>query len=291
METTKRITASAKAVEVAYNLFLLVIGAAFCAVAINGILIPHNFLAGGFTGLALFIHYHFPYLPVSLLLLFFNVPVFVAGWAFVGRRFFFYSLVGALTFTAAIEFVQVQVPVHDAIVAVLLAGIINGIGAGITLRSFGSPGGLAVLSVIVFKKFSVKLGTTVLAFNAFVVACGAYLFGLDVAIYTLIFIFVTSKTVDLVVTGLSQRKSVMIVSERWEDIKRFILEDIERGVTVLEAHGGYNERDDKVLYTVITFSELTRLKHEVRHLDPTAFLVVSETLEVMGQRIGNQPHW
>lgn len=276
---------------VAWNVFLMAAGSALCALAINGILIPQRFLSGGFTGLALVIYYLWPVLPVSVLYALLNIPLFALGWFHVGRRFFLYSLAGMAFFSGTLQVVHVPVPVHDPLLAALLAGIVTGAGSGIILRSLGSAGGTDILSIMLFRRFSIRLGTTVLAFNSIVLATAAVLFDLERALYTLIYIFVTARVVDVVVTGLSQRKAVTVVSREWQAIRRFVLQEIRRGVTVLQAQGGYSGGEEKVLFTVITFRELSRLKREIRRLDPQAFVVVSETLEVMGHRIGNQPHW
>jgi len=141
----------------------------------------------------------------------------------------------------------------------LLAGIIIGVGSGIILRSLGSAGGLDILSIILMKRFSIRLGSSILALNTLVLAAGAVLFSLEMALYTLIFLYVSSYMVNLVVTGLSQRKAVYIISPQWEEISQ-----------------GINE---------------SRLKQLVNNIDPDAFVVVSDTLEVKGQRIGNEPRW
>jgi len=278
-------------VAVLRNLLLIGAGSALCALAINGILIPQRFLSGGVTGVALVIHYLWPALPVGALYPLLNVPLFAMGWVHVGRRFFLYSLAGVAIFSVAVQWVSWPIPVQDPMLAALLAGIVSGVGSGLILRSAGSAGGADILSIMLFRRFSVRLGTTVLAFNGLVLACGALALDLEKALYTLVFFFVTSRGVDLVVTGLSQRKAVTIISPKWEEISQRILHEIQRGVTVLQGQGGWSGESEKVLYTVITFRELARLKREVRLIDPNAFLVVSETLEVMGQRIGNQPHW
>ena len=283
--------ASASAKQVLWNLFLIACGSIICSVAVNGILIPQQFFGAGFTGVAIIIHYLFSPLPMGVLYLLLNIPVFVLGWVYVGRRFFFYSIAGTLFFSAALQWIHLLVPVQDRILSAILAGIIMGVGAGITLRSLGSGGGLDILSVILLKRFSVRLGTTMLAMNSLVLLAGGILFSLESALYTLIFIFVSSYIINLVVMGLSQRKSVMIISPEWENILREIIDKVHRGVTMIEGKGGYSGREIQILYTVTTFRELPRLKRLVRAIDPNVFMVVSDTLEVTGIRIGNQPHW
>ena len=277
--------------QVLRNLVLMTLGSLLCAMAVNGILIPHQFFGAGFTGISLVIHYLAPSLPIAVLYFILNVPLFALGWMYVGRRFFLYSIAGMLIFSGALAFTHVSLPVYDKLLSALLAGIIMGMGSGIILRSLGSGGGLDILSVILMKRFSIRLGTSILTFNAFVLAAGAILFSLEMALYTLVFLFGSSYMVNLVVTGLSQRKSVFIISPQWEEISHEIMEKIQRGVTIIGGRGGYTGREGQILYTVITFRELSRLKQLISVIDPDAFVVVTDTLEVMGQRIGTQPHW
>ena len=277
--------------KICWNLLLISLGSALCALSINGILIPKGFYGAGFTGIALLVHYVSPALPVALIYLAINIPVFGIGWIYVGRRFFFYSIAGMLIFTAAVEWIHFPIPVNDQIMNALLAGILMGTGSGIILKSQGSAGGLDILSVVLLKRFSVRLGSTILAFNVAVLTAGTILFTLEKALYTLVYLYVNAHMVNLMITGLSQRKAVQIITPQWEDIAQHIIRDMHRGVTILNGQGAYSGKAEKILYTVITFRELGALKRLIAAHDPDAFVVVSDTLEVMGQRIGNQPHW
>ena len=277
--------------KVLWNLFLITLGSALCAVAINGILVPQKFFGAGFTGVALIIHYLFPSLSVAVVYFILNVPVFGLGWIYVGRRFFLYSIAGMFIFTGTLVWIHISLPVNDRLLSALLAGIIVGAGSGIILRSLGSAGGLDILSVIFLKRFSIRLGSTVLACNSIILGAGALLFSLEDALYTLIYIFVCSYMVNLVVTGLSQRKAVYIISPQWEEISYEIMKKTRRGVTIIKGQGGYTGQEQQILYNVISFRELPQLKQLIRGIDPDAFVVVTDTLEVMGQNIGNQPHW
>ena len=277
--------------DIILNLSLIGVGSVLFAVAVNSILIPHKFLSGGITGLALIIHYLFPSLPVAWLYFLLNVPLFALGWAFVGRRFFYYSVIGMLSLTAALACVHVTLPIQDKILSALFAGVIAGIGGGLILRSRGSAGGTDILSVILLNRFSISIGKTFLAFNIIVLASAPVLFSLEAGLYTLIYIYVTSHMINLVVTGLSKRKAVFIISAKWEEISSKILKKIGRGLTVIHGQGGYTGNEEQILYTVISLRELSKLKDVIRQTDPSAFVVVQDTLEVMGRRIGNQPHW
>ena len=274
-----------------WNLLLITVGCFLCAAAIKGILIPKEFLAGGVTGLSLLTHYVLPSLPVGVIYFILNIPLFFIGWMFVGRRFFWYSIAGVVIFSASMFLPYPLIPINDMILAALTAGIVTGVGSGIILRSLGSAGGLDILSVVLFKKFSIRPGTFVLAFNALLMTGAAFRIPLEMIIYTLIFMYVTSYSVNMIVTGLSQRKAVMIISPQWRAISDEIMKGMQRGVTVVRGEGGYTGKEVQILYSVITFSELSRFKQMIRNIDPQAFVVVTETLEVMGRGIGNQPHW
>jgi len=277
--------------QVLWNLALIAVGSMLCATGINGILIPQQFLSGGVTGIALVIRHLIPSLPLAMLYFILNIPIYALGWMYVGRRFFLYSIAGLLIFSGALMCPNVLLPVHDKILSAILAGIVIGVGSGIILRSLGSAGGLDILSIILMKRFSIRLGSSVLAFNALVLGAGAVLFSLETALYTLVYLYVNSSMMNFVVTGLSQRKAVHIISPQWEKIAQEINETIQRGVTIMRGQGGYTSQEYQILYTVITFRELARLKRIISAVDPNAFVVVTDTLEVMGQRVGNQPHW
>jgi len=277
--------------QVALDIFLLVTGSLICAAAIKGILIPQNFVTGGVTGLALIIHKIAPSLNVGLIYCMVNIPLFALAWMAVGRRFFFFSILGALALSISMAFVDVAIHLDDKILSAILAGIIIGAGAGICLRSSGSQGGMDIFSIMLLKRFSISLGNTILTVNGIVLLLVSFFYSLDAVLYTLIVLYVSAKVVNIVVTGLSQRKGVFIISGQWEKISQEILKDIKRGVTILKGEGGYTRKQEHILYSVITFTEIGQLKRLIRDIDPDAFVVITDTIEVMNYRIGNQPHW
>ncbi|MCB2193683.1 MAG: YitT family protein [Deltaproteobacteria bacterium] len=273
------------------NLALMLAGSLCTAVAVNGILVPQGLLSGGFTGMSILLYYLPPHIPVGLWYLILNVPIFILGWRMVGRRFFWWSLVGMGLLTITLEVVKVPTLLDDPVAGVLLAGILFGAGTGMTLKSQGSAGGLDILSVILIQRFSVRLGTTMLGANVVVLGLGALLFPLDKIIYTMAMLFVAAKVTNLVFSGLSQRKAVTIISHRWEDIAKAIICDHRSGATLIPAKGAFSGLQEPMVYTVVNFRELGRLKALVNSLDPDAFMVVSDTLEVSGHRIGRATPW
>jgi uncharacterized membrane-anchored protein YitT (DUF2179 family) len=280
-----------KTMKIMWNLLLIFVGSVLCALAIKSVLIPKQFLAGGLTGVSLLIHYVFSSLPVGLVYFILNIPLFVIGWMFVGRRFFFYSLAGMAIFSAVMLWPFPVLPIEDMILNALAAGIISGIGSGIILKSLGSAGGLDILTVILFKKFSIRPGPFVLAFNSILMLVAAFRIPMEMVLYTLIYLYVSTHFMNLVIVGLSQRKAIMIISPKWEEISKEIMNRLHRGVTVVRGQGGYTGKEMRILYSVIAYTELSRFKEMIRKIDPEAFVVVTETLEVMGKSIGNQPHW
>lgn len=277
--------------QVSWDLFLLTIGSILCAVSINDIAIPQKFATGGITGLALILHNQLPWANTGWLYIAINIPLFLLAWMTVGRRFFFYSLLGTAIFTITLIYVHVPIKMDDKILSALLSGIVLGAGTGISLKSSGSLGGMDLLSVMLLKRYSIGLGNTILTSNALVLLLVTFFYSLDAVLYTLIVLYVSSHIANLVITGLSQRKSVMIISPKWQEISDVILHKIHRGATILQGEGGFTGTPERIIYTVVTLGEIGQLKARIRKVDPDAFVVVSNTIEVMNYRIGNQPHW
>ena len=148
-----------------------------------------------------------------------------------------------------------------------------------------------ILSVMLLKRFSISIGNTILSVNFILLLLISISYSIEAVLYTLIVVFVSSKVINLVVSGLSQRKTVFIISSQWEKISQEILKDIRRGVTIIKGEGGYTGNEEHILYSVITITEIGQLKRLVYNIDPAAFMVISDTLEVINYRIGNQPHW
>lgn len=219
--------------KIIWNLLLLTVGSILCALAIKGVLIPKQFLAGGISGVSLLIHYLFSSLPVGLIYFILNIPLFVIGWMFVGRRFFFCSLADMAIFSIVMLWPFPVLPIQEMILNALAAGIATGVGSGIILKSLGSAGGLDILTVILFQKFSIRPGPVVLAFNSILMIAAAFRIPLEMVLYTLVFLFVSTHFMNLVIVGLSQRKSIMIISPKWQEISKEIINRLQRGVTVV----------------------------------------------------------
>jgi len=274
---------------VAANLGLIAAGSIVYAFGINGVLIPKGFLGGGIVGLALLIHYLLPFTAVGLVYLVLNVPLVFLAWINISRRFVLYSLFGLLFLSASLTFIHPPVPdISDPILAAILAGVICGTGVGLVLRSLGSTGGMDILGIYLNKTFGFRIGSVLFASNALVLAAGAYLYDIQKSLYSVIFLYTASKVTDAILTGFNRRKSLMIISDNSENIAQKILTRIGRGVTYLKGEGAYSRRDKNVIFTITTLAELPKMKELILSEDPEAFIVVNDTLEVLGKRHGRK---
>ena len=271
------------------NLSLLALGSAIYAVGLNGVLVPNRFLSGGIIGISLVIHYLVPKFNTGLIYFILNIPLILLGWFTVSRRFILYTFFGMVAFSLSAAYISPSLPaIKDPILAAVFAGIICGAGQGIILRSQGSGGGLDVLAVYLYVKMGFRMGTTTTAVNAIIIATAAFCFDLQVALYSLIYVYTSGKITNSVLTGFNQRKSVLIISDQPQAIADQILSRLKRGVTFLHGVGGYSGENKEVIFSIITLTELAKMKEIVFDIDPKAFMVVNDTLEVIGKRHGTR---
>jgi len=271
------------------NLFLLTAGSCIFAVGLNGILIPKELLSGGLVGVALVIHYLIPKLNTGLLYFLLNIPLLLLGWFSVSRRFILYTAYGMTAFSLAAGIIHPGVlNIQNPILAAILSGIICGFGVGVTLRSQGSGGGIDIVAVYLNMKMELRIGVTYFLTNALVLAAGAYFLDLEKTLYSLVFVYTSGKVVDSVLTGFNQRKSILIISDHPERIAEQIMSRLNRGVTFLHGSGGYTGEHTEVILSIITLTELARMKEMIFDVDPHAFVVINDTLEVLGKRHGTR---
>jgi uncharacterized membrane-anchored protein YitT (DUF2179 family) len=266
-----------------YQILAILFGSGCWAASTVGILIPHEFLAGGVSGLALILYYLFEWPPVGLSVFVLNVPLFVWGWRTVSREFFWLSLASMAGFSVLVSVLPAfEFRVRDPMLGVLLAGFISGIGSGVMYRAGGSGGGTEILGVILNRKWGFRVGALTFAANGAVLALGGVLLSLERALYTMVVVYVSATVMDRIIGGFNQRKSVMIISPQHEEIAAAILKDLNRGVTRIQAEGVYTRTARPVLYTVVALTELARLKEIVTDLDRNAFMTINSNLEVIG---------
>ena len=273
--------------RVIINLGLIAAGCLVYIVGLKGIIVPHEFLNGGLTGIALIMVYLKPSLNLGLLIALLNIPMILMGWFTVSRRFIYYTIFGIAVFSLGTDLIDVpKFNLDEPILAAILAGIICGIGAGLILRSQGSAGGIDVLAVYLYKKYSLKPGMTSFMVNAVILCLGAFFFSLEMAMYTLIFIYTQGKLTDAVVSGFNRRKSVMIISDYGPQIADLLLKRFPHGLTILEGKGAYSGTPKEIVFGIISLNEMAQLKEATFSIDPNAFVVFNETMDVLGAKMG-----
>jgi len=269
------------------NCGMIALGSLIFIAVINAVMVPHRIFGGGLSGIVLLLKFHFHNLDIGLTYLLLNIPLVALGWFCIGHRFIYYTLFGIGFFSLAAARVHVPVPeISDPMLASLFAGLVCGIGGGVVLRSLGSLGGLDILAVLLNERLGFRLGTISFTVNAGIIITGAYFLGIQTALYSLVYLFTCGRAVDLVVTGFSIRKSVMVISSLPEALAKLIITRIGSGVTYLDGQGAFSGAGKRVLLTVISPTDLPRLKELVLAHDPGAFVVINDTSEVLGRGHG-----
>ena len=269
--------------SIAWNLILLTTGAVVLAIGIKAIAIPHGFITGGFSGFSLLIYYVFGGLSPGTWYFVLNIPLFIAGWIFLSRRFFFYSLFGMVVLTVAIDLIPFAIPIHDKLLAALAAGALIGAGAGTYLHSLGSAGGVDIIAIILNQKFNVRIGRFYFYFNLVLFGLSFGFLDIDIILFSLMLSFVTSMVADYFLSMFNQRKMVFIISDRSDSIARAIFEKLSRGSTFLFGRGAYTGRRKKVIMTVVNNYQLKRLEEAVFNVDSDAFFITENTFNVIGK--------
>lgn len=261
----------------------IVLGATIVSVSINTLIIPNKIADGGVTGIAIVLHYLVGW-PVSWAVLFLNLPLFILGLRMVGRDFLVFSIVGVSVLSATLSLTtHLPVLTHDTLLAAISGGVLSGIGMGIIFRSRGSLGGTDILAVLFARTTPFSVGQILLGIDAVIFLGAAILFGPEMAMYAMIYMFIATRVVDLVQEGLSLSKSVMVVTTQPQRIAEEIIAKLERGVTLFQAIGAFSGEAKQVVYCVINRSELSQIKEIVRKQDPQAFVAISEVPEVVGE--------
>jgi len=275
--------------SVLHNLFLIVVGSIIFVIGMNSVLIPNKLFGGGVTGMAMILHYLFPSLDVGLAYFLLNIPLVLFGWFYISRRFMLYTIFGMGFFSLTAAVIKPPaVAMEDPILVALFAGVICGAGAGIILRSLGSGGGLDILAIFGNQKFGFRPGLVIFFVNGSVLLIGTYFFGLQIALYSLIYVFTSTRVLDEVIRGFNRRMSTIIISEKSQEIANEIFRRVDRGVTFLKGQGAYTGKEKNVIFTISTVTELPRLKDVAFAIDPGAFIVINNTLEVLGKRHGTR---
>ena len=245
-------------------------------------LTPNSIAPGGITGLATILN-HLLHTPVGTVSLLLNVPLFLIGFRAMGRIFVFRSFVATVLFSVCIDILPLQPMTDDPLLGTLYGGVLLGIGLGFIMRGGATTGGSDMVARMVHRRFPfISVGSFLFAIDCAVVITAGFLIGTTEALYALINIFLTAKVMDVVIVGFSSNKACFVISSRWQEISDRVMREMDRGVTQLTARGAYTGAERPTLLCVISRSEITAFKRILREEDESAFVIIVEAHEAIG---------
>ncbi|MGI6478382.1 MAG: YitT family protein [Salinivirgaceae bacterium] len=249
---------------------------------------PHKIVPGGVYGISIVLH-HTLNLPVGMTALFFNIPLVIIGTRLLGPRFGTKTIVGFVLTAAFVDilgYLSEYKPLieGDDLLASIFGGLLMGIGVGFIFRARASSGGTDVIAMIIGKYTRMPLGQLMIIVDSCIVIIGLVAFGdWKVPLYSWITIFIMGKVIDVVLQGMSYDRTLFIISNKHEEIRRKIIEDLNRGGTFITGEGMYNGEQKKIIFTSVSRREVALLEDFIHSVDPDAFMTVIEANEILGK--------
>lgn len=271
--------------EIFNDLLLIIVGNAILSIGVGLFVLPSNILSGGVAGISVALQ---PFLHISpnAMISILTVGLFLVGSLLLGKKFAINTLLSTIFYPLFITMISARVDhqVTDSpILASIYAGVFVGVGVGLVFRSGASTGGMDIPPLIINKYTGIALPTLVLITDGLTVCVGIMAYGLEAALIGLISVYVSSIMINKVLTiGGHDAKNVMIISEAYEEIISSVYREVHRGATVIEAQGGYTGKHRPIIMVVVSKKQLPALNRLVTHIDPEAFVVVTDTTEVQG---------
>ena len=276
---------------------LIALGALIQAISLRLFFVPAQLASGGVTGISQLIN-HFTGWPIGLMVFLGNLPLFALGWRFLGGpRFALRTATAIVTYSLFADFL-IELPMFgptgaatalindlrgDIFLSALYGAIVSGIGYGLVYRARGTSGGSDILARILNNWRGISVTQSYLMVDAVVILSAGFVFGWKLALYAMITLYVSGLVAETVLEGGGTVRTAMIVTAQPEAISNRIIEDLERGVTFLDATGAYTGSSRPVIYCVVTRAEVATLKSIVRELDPDAFMVIGVAHEALGE--------
>lgn len=270
------------------NMFLVACGITSACFGLKSFLLPNNFIDGGVTGISLLIT-RLTGLKLSYLIIAINIPFIVLGYRQIGKGFAIKTGV-AITLLAGMLLVAPFEPVtSDKLLIAVFGGLFLGAGIGLAMRGGCVIDGTEVLALYISRNSILTVGNIILILNILIFGVVAYYLNLVTAMYSILTYLSASKTVDYIVNGIEQYTGVTVISEKNEHIKKYIINQMKRGVTIYKGEGGYGAKKDiNILYTVVTKLEMSKLQTAIRQLDPDAFVIQQQIADIKGGVVKRQ---
>ncbi|HNZ16394.1 MAG TPA: YitT family protein, partial [Anaerolineaceae bacterium] len=266
---------------------LIILGGFVQALALRTFLIPSQLVGGGISGVAQLLHYLWR-TPVGMITLLANIPLFVIGWRYLGGpRFALRTILSVVSFTVFTDILielTGQAPITDDILLnSLYGGIILGIGLGLVYLGRGTSGGTDILTRILNQRLGMSISLAYMITDSFAVLLAGFFFSWDKSLYGLIMIYLSGVAADMVSQGTNVIREAMIITDETEKVVTAITQGLGRGTTIINAKGGYTNKDRPIVFCVVTAGEVIRLKAIVHEADPDAFMVVGHANEALGE--------
>lgn len=262
------------------------IGNIIYALIVKLFILPTNLMSSGTTGIALLAN-HFLGIPVSFFILIFNVCMLILGLIVLGKKFAMTTIVSTLMYPIALEFFNQTlgefVITNYELLNTIFAGLGIGLALGIVLRSGASTGGMDIPPLVLNHFFRIPVSVSLYVFDFIILSSQSLYNPLERLLYGIILILLTSIVLDKVLLMGTTKTEVKIISPKFEKIAEEILSEMDRGVTLLNARGGYLKNEHSVVLSVVSNRELPKIEKLVRALDPDAFMIVSRVSEVWGR--------
>ena len=273
--------------------FLIMLGIASAGFGLKGFLIPNSFIDGGVTGISLLTE-QVTGISLSILLVIINLPFLMVGYSQISKAFAVKSVAAIVGLALVVYFVPYPVITTDKLLIAIFGGFFLGLGIGLSIRGGAVIDGTEVLAVYISKRTGLTIGDVILIFNTIIFMFGAYILSIEIALYAILTYLSASRTVDFIIEGVEEYTGVTIVSDKSDEIRLAIIENMGRGVTLYSGNRGYGKTRDELLhvdivYTVITRLELAKLKREIDKIDPGAFIIMNSIIDAQGGVIKKRP--
>ena len=274
------------------NFIALTIAGCINAFGVTVFIAPVNLYDSGISGTSILLSQLTPeQFSLSFFLLVLNIPLFLFGLRKQGPTFTIYSIytVGIYSFASWLitDVLPVDVSIasplagQDLLLCALFGGIISGVGSGLTIRYGGAIDGMEVMAVTFAKKLNITVGTFMMVYNVLLyIVCGVIINSWILPLYSIVTYAAGLKTVDFVVEGFDRQKSIMIITEKPDEISEALIEAFECGTTKIEAKGGYSNKDKTIIYFVVNRFQISKLRAIVSHIDKKAYVTISDVADV-----------
>lgn len=264
---------------------IIIVGITIMSIGVNGFLRQAHLLSGGAAGISTAINY-LSNINVGFITFLINIPVFILGFILLDKDFLITSLVNMVLFSIIIGITQEIgsiIPIDDILLQSVYGGILCGIGNGLVFRTKSSLGGTDIIGAILKNKLNIEMKNTTFGINLAIVSVSSLLFGIDLALYTLISMFINAQVMSYIKDALNDEKAVMVFSNNPQPIADEIMKSLIRGVTFIDAEGGYTHEKKKIIYCVVLSREIPKIKEIAIKYDEKSFISVNDINEVKGK--------